>query len=244
MKLQSILVLASLLMVGSLSAAEEEDAAMVALKRMREQLRTVMVQQQKTETDRATLEAEKTELQGKFDKLDASFKKLAKDSNADKEAAEKSIAELNAKILGQERDIAKLQESLAAWKKGHQEVVDAAKKIDSQRQELAARVILLDRKVADHQRKNTELFNLGTEVLSKLEGFGFGTALAAREPFTRNMRVKLETYLQDYGDKLADNKIQPDDAPKKASKAAPAAPVAEKPASKEEAARVQEPVKK
>ena len=168
MKLQSILVLASLLMVGSLSAAEEEDAAMVALKRMREQLRTVMVQQQKTETDRATLEAEKTELQGKFDKLDASFKKLAKDSNADKEAAEKSIADLNAKILGQERDIAKLQESLAAWKKGHQEVVDAAKKIDSQRQELAARVILLDRKVADHQRKNTALTSIHSLLLSAL----------------------------------------------------------------------------
>ena len=230
MKLPTSLILVTLLTAGSLRAAEEEDVAMVALKRMREQLRTVMVQQQKTEADRATLEAEKIELQGKFDKLEASFKKLGKDSNADKEAAGKTIADLNAKILGQERDLAKLQESLAAWKKGHQEVVDAAKKIEAQRQELSARVILSDRKVADHQRKNTELYNLGSEVLSKLEGFGFGTALAAREPFTRNMRVKLETYLQDYGDKLADNKIQPDDAPKKASK--------------EDAARVQEPIKK
>ena len=231
MKLPTSLILVALLTAGSLPAAEEEDAAMVALKRMREQLRTVMVQQQKTEADRATLEAEKTELQGKFDKLEANFKKLGKDSNADKEAAEKTIAELNTKIQQQERDLAKLQESLAAWKKGHQEVVDAAKKIEAQRLELSARVILSDRKVADHQRKNMELYNLGSEVLSKLEGFGFGSALAAREPFTRNMRVKLETYLQDYGDKLADNKIQPDDVPKKA-------------ASKEDAARVQEPIKK
>ena len=232
MKIHTSLILITLLGAGSLRAVEEEDAAMVALKRMREQLRTVMIQQQKTEADRATIEAEKADLQGKFEKLEGSFKKLAKDSNADKEAAEKTIADLNAKILKQEGDLARLQESLAAWKKGHQEVLDAANKIEAQRAELSARVILLVRQVADHKRKNTELFNVGSEVLSKLEGFGFGTALAAREPFTRNMRVKLENFLQDYGDKIADNKIQPNDAPKGNGD------------SKEDAARVQEPIKK
>jgi hypothetical protein len=43
------------------------------------------------------------------------------------------------------------------------------------------------------------------------------------------MRVKLENYLQDFGDKLQDGKIQPDDAPK-----TPAA-------TKEQAAAVQKP---
>jgi hypothetical protein len=90
---------------------------------------------------------------------------------------------------------------------------------------------LQDRKVADYQRKNDELFKVGSEILSKYEGFGLGTAIAAREPFTRNMRVKLETLVQDYGDKLVDNKIKPDEAPKTPAKAA----------SKEDAAQVQKP---
>lgn len=192
-----------------LHAAEEADPAMAALKRMREQLRTVMLQQQKTEADRAALEAAKVELEGKNKDLETKVKSLVKESNTQKEQADKEITSLKTKVSEQERELARLQESLANWKKGHQEVTDTAKKIEAQRAELSARVILLDRKVADYQRKNDELFKIGNEVLSRYEGFGLGTAIAAREPFTGNMRVKLESLVQDYGDKLADNKITP-----------------------------------
>lgn len=219
------LILAALLAAASVHAAEEADPAMTALKRMREQLRTVMLQQQKTEADRAALEAAKVELEGKNKDLDTKLKALAKESNMQKEQADKEIAELKTRVSEQEREQARLAESLASWKKGHQDMTETARKIEAQRAELSARVILLDRKVADYQRKNDELFKIGNEVLGKYEGFGLGTAIAAREPFTRNMRVKLETLVQDYGDKLVDNKIKPD-AP---------------PPSKKEAAQVQKP---
>ena len=215
---------------ATLPAAEEVDPAMAVLKRMREQLRTVMIQQQKTEADRATLQAANVELEAKVKTQDASFKKLAKDSNEQKDADAKTITELKAKVLEQEREQARLAEALSKWKQGHQEVTVAAKKIEAERTELAAKVILLDRKVADQQRKNDELFKVGSEVLSKYEGFGLGTAIAAREPFTRNMRVKLETLVQDYGDKLVDSKIKPDEAPKAKS------------ATKDDPAKIQKPV--
>lgn len=219
-----------LLLIGAASAfaAEEADPAMAVMKRMRDQLRTVMILQQKTEAARATLEASNVELEAKVKTQDTSFKKLAKDSNEQKDADAKTIAELKAKIMAQELEQARLAESLAKWKQGHQELTATAKKIEAQRAELSARVILLDRKVADHQRKNDELFKIGNEVLSKYEGFGLGTAIAAREPFTRNMRVKLETLTQDYADKLVDSKIKPDETP-------------QKPVSKTESARVQTP---
>jgi chromosome segregation ATPase len=222
------------LLTGATHAAEEADPATAVLKRMRDQLRTVMVQQQKTEADRATLQAANAELDEKVKKLDSSFKKLAKDSNAEKDVADKSIAELKAKVMEQEREKAQLQEALANWKAGHEKLKQAAMKVDAQRAELAARVILQDRKVADYQRKNDELFKVGSEILSKYEGFGLGTAIAAREPFTRNMRVKLETLVQDYGDKLADNKIKPDGTPKTAAK----------PAGTADPAQVQTPAKR
>ena len=210
-------------------AAEEADPAMAALKRMRDQLRTVMLQQQKTEAERAALAAEKVTLEEKASTLDANLKKLAKDSNLQKEGDSKAIAELQDKAAKQAAEIARLQQSLSAWKKGHSEVVDAAKKIEAQRAEHAARAILAERKLTDANRKNLELYQVGQEILSKYEGFGLGTAITAREPFTRTMKVKLENYLQDFGDKLQDGKIQPEDASKPA-------------ATKEQAASVQKPV--
>lgn len=210
------------LMTGATHAAEEADPATAVLKRMRDQLRNVMIQQQKTEAERATLQAANVELTEKLKKEEAEFKKLAKESNAQKDADAKSIAELKAKVMEEEREKAQLQEALANWKAGHEKLKQAAMKVDAQRAELAARVIIQDRKVADYQRKNDELFKVGSEILSKYEGFGLGTAIAAREPFTRNMRVKLETLVQDYGDKLVDNKIKPDGTPKTKGTSEPA----------------------
>jgi chromosome segregation ATPase len=229
MKLTPVLLL--LVCAATLPAAEEADPAMAVMKRMRDQLRNVMIQQQKTEAERATLQAANVELDEKLKKLDSSFKKLGKEKNDEKDAADKTIAELKAKVMLEEREKAQLQEALANWKAGHQKLTETARKIEAERKELSARVILQDRKVADYQRKNDELFKVGSEILSKYEGFGLGTAIAAREPFTRNMRVKLETLVQDYGDKLVDNKIKPDEAPKTPAKAA----------SKEDAAQVQKP---
>jgi len=225
MKTINSLIIALFVAVVPAYAAEEADPAMAVLKRMREQLRTVMIQQQKTEAERATLQAANVDLEAQLKSLDAKFKALAKESNAQKDIDAKSIADLKAKIMAQEGEQTRLAASLASWKKGHQEITDAAKKIESQRAELAARVILQDRTIADQRRKNDELFKIGSEVLSKYEGFGLGTAIAAREPFTRNMRVKLETLIQDYGDKLVDSKINPE----------------AKTVSKEQAAKVEKP---
>ncbi len=232
-RIASLILLTSLL-TGTTHAAEEADPAMAVLKRMRDQLRNVMIQQQKTEADRATLQAANVELDEKLKTLEAKFKTLAKESNAQKDASDKTIAELKAKVMEQEREQARLQESLASWKAGHQKLKEAATKVEAQRAELAARVILQDRKVADYQRKNDELYKVGSEILSKYEGFGLGTAIAAREPFTRNMRVKLETLVQDYTDKLVDNKIKPDAAAKSAAKTTP----------KDDPAKVQAPAKR
>lgn len=230
--MKSIIILFLALGAVSTFAAEEVDPAMAVLKRMRDQLRNVMIQQQKTEAERATLQAANVDLEDKLKTLDIKFKALAKESNAEKDIANKTIADLKARVMEQEREQARLQEALANWKKGHQEVTATAKKIEAQRAELAARVILLDRTVAEQRRRNDELFKIGNEVLSKYEGFGLGTAIAAREPFTRNMRVKLETLVQDYSDKLVDNKINPDAAPASSAK----------PTTKADAAQVQKPV--
>ncbi len=68
---------------------------------------------------------------------------------------------------------------------------------------------MLERKIADQQRKNEEMFKVGNEVLTRFEKFSLGTAIVAREPFVGLTRIKLQNLMQEYADKIADQKIRP-----------------------------------
>ena len=94
-----------------------------------------------------------------------------------------------------------------------QKITDIANAKEAQRAQLADKVIALDRRVADQQTRNAAMYKVGTEVLSRYEKFGIGDALTSREPFVGLTRVKFENLIQDYADKLADERIKPEPAP-------------------------------
>lgn len=217
----AIFVLFTVLAAAALPAAEEADPAIAVLKRMREQLRTVMIQQQKTEAERATLAAEKIDLEAKNAELTKKLEALTKLNATERADAEKKITDLKEKNDEQTAEAVRLNESLAKWKAGYQKLEELAKGKEAERAKLADKNILLDRKVADYRRLNDELFKTGNEVLTRYENFGLGTALTAREPFTRLTRVKLENLMQEFRDKLDDGKIKPENT-KPETAAAPA----------------------
>jgi chromosome segregation ATPase len=226
-----------MLAAHSLHAAEAEDPAMAVLKRMREQLRTITIQKQKSDADLAAIQAEKVDLEAKNADLAKKLEALTKLNASERTVAEKTIADLREKNEEQTVEVARLNESLASCKATNQKMEEEVRAKDADRAKLADKIVLLDRRVADYRRKNEELYKAGTEVLTRYENFGLGTALTAREPFTRLTRVKMENLVQEYQDKLMDNKIKPED-----SKAAPAAGGARNvPVSKAEAAAVQKP---
>ena len=89
----------------------------------------------------------------------------------------------------------------------------------------------------DLETKNTNLFQIGSEILTRYEKFGLGEALAAKEPFVGTTRVKLENQVQGYEDKLLNQKSTPQTggqavhgqrppSPQPAAKPAPANPPA------------------
>jgi hypothetical protein len=51
---------------------------------------------------------------------------------------------------------------------------------------------------------------LGNEVLDRYAQFGLGTAISAREPFVGITKVKFQTLVQDYQNKLTDQTIRSD----------------------------------
>ena len=220
---------------GTLRAADQEEAM---LKKLRDTLRNTMLQLRTAQTDAAALQATKIENEAKIKDLEdqlkaeaAKYAKLLKTSEADKLASDKAIEGLNSKAAVRDQTIAQQTESLGKWKAGYEKVTSIAKTKESERAAAASKVIILERRVEDQQRKNESMFQIGSEILNRYEHFGLGTALASREPFVGLTRVKLQNMFQELGDKLNDAKIKPGDAAKSAdTKPAPAAEGAAKPA--------------
>ncbi len=198
----------TLILALSLSPANAADQSDPTV-RLREMLRTTILQLRQAQTDNAALQAAQAESAAKLKDLTDKLETITKQSAADKEASDKTIADLKAHVADQDTQIAQLKDALAKWQDGYKKAADIANAKESERAKLAMQVILLQRKVDDREAKNAELFRIGNEILSRYERFGLGTALAAREPFVGITRVKLENQVQDYQDKLLDQKISP-----------------------------------
>jgi hypothetical protein len=177
--------------------------------KLREGLKSTMLQLRTVQGEKAALEAEKAELEAKVAELTEKADKLEKQSSDDKAAADKRIAEQVERLVERGNAVTKLETDLAASQKACKEAAALAAKKEAERAKVNSEKIVLERKVADQQTKNAEMYKLGSEILTRYEKFGLGTAIVAREPFVGLTRVKLQNLIQDYGDKLADQKIKP-----------------------------------
>lgn len=194
-----------LMFAGTLQAADQPSPAEL---KMREQLRSTLLQLRTMQGERDTAIAAKAQLETEKKTLTEQFETLTKQSAAEKASADKTIAEVETKVAEKAEEIAQLKESLEKWKKAHGEVSEVAQKKEAERSALASQKVELDRLVADQKRKNLEMFKIGNEILDRYKKFGLGTALSAREPFIGTTRVKLQNLVQDYKDKLADQRLK------------------------------------
>jgi chromosome segregation ATPase len=202
------LVLALALPVALHAAGDDDPQAAINAK-LREGLRNMTLQLRDAQGQLATLTATHAQDEVTIKDLTAKLEKLTKASAADKAAADKTIADYEAKFAAQDARNAQQVVALSKWKKGYEELLAKAKEIDAKRAELATQKIELDRKVADLQRRNIALYDLGKEILHRYERYGLGDAILAREPFVGVSKVKFENYIQDNADKLADQKAKP-----------------------------------
>ena len=209
-------------------ALHAADAPSPAETKLRESVRALTLQLRTAESDKATMQAAQAEADHKVTDLTAQLEKYKAQLLAVKEAADKALAELNEKITAKDAEIANGKRDLASWKKGHAELKAAYEKVvaignakEAERAKLAARVIVLDRQVVEQRARNAALYQTGTEVLSRYEKFGLGTALTSREPFVGTTKVKFENLIQDYSDQLADQKIKVEEKPPAPAASAP-----------------------
>jgi chromosome segregation ATPase len=188
----------SIALVSLLVATANADDA-----RLKETLRTLTLRLRSAETERNTLISDKAQLEQEKKTLTAKVDSLNKQVAADK-------VQLDA-LEAKQKELDDTKDSLAKWKAAYEQIQTAAQKSEAERATLASESIILKRKVDDRERKNLELFKTANEVLTRYEKFGLGEALSAKEPFTGITRVKLENQVQDYQDKIADQRIKPDE---------------------------------
>lgn len=192
----------------SLASSEAADQSSAETK-LRESLRAATLQVRTLQGERDALQIAKTQLEQEKTDLEQKLAVAVKQLAADKEAADRSISELRTRTAQQEADNTALRESLDKWKGSQKEAVALAQKKESERATLAQRSIELQRRVTDQQTRNAKMHQIATEILSRYENFGLGTALSAREPFVGTMKVKLQNLVQDYQDAIDAQRIKP-----------------------------------
>jgi chromosome segregation ATPase len=191
------------------SATLRADQPSAAEVRLRDMLKSTMLQLQTAQNDLAAAQATAAEDDQKIKDLTAQNDALRQQAISDKQASDKTIADLTKKSDDQAREIAAYKDAVAKWKAGYALAATAAKTREAERVKLNSANIVLQRRVDDLETKNSNLFQLGNEILTKYEKFGLGEAIAAKEPFVGLTRTKLETQVQGYQDKLLDQKSMP-----------------------------------
>ena len=191
----------------SLRAAEKVNPAE---QKMRDAMRNAMIQLRDANAKLAVAQAAQTEDEEKIKELQGQLEALTKKSASEKKTANETIEDLKTKLLNSEMQVNHLTESLAKWKLGYAKLAEYAKATEGKRADLASKIIILDRRIAEQQVKNAEIYRLGNEVLDRYAQFGLGTAISAREPFVGITKVKFQTLVQDYQNKLTDQTIRSD----------------------------------
>jgi chromosome segregation ATPase len=206
--IRNLMLLGIFLMIAASAGASEKKGVNPAEQKMRETIRNTMVQLRDANAKLATVQAAQAEAEEKVKELQGQLEEMTKKSSAEKKAANETIDDLKTKLTASELQVNHLTESLGKWKLGYAKLADYAKATEGKRAELASKIILLDRRIADQQVKNAEMYRLGNEVLDRYAQFGLGTAISAREPFVGVTKVKFQNLVQDYQNKLSDQTIR------------------------------------
>lgn len=180
-----------------------------ALKGVTLQLRTAQSDTATANAEKAAAEARNAELSAQVEKMTKRIAELSREKTDAQEAAARMRTALEGRLAATQEELGQHQKSLDKWKAAHAEISQLARKKEAARQEFATKNASLERRVADLRRRNLALFNTGNEILTRYRKFSLGEAIAAREPFTGQTRVRLQNELQEYGDSLLDQTEKP-----------------------------------
>ena len=206
--LESVFVICLLAFVcaGQARAADSGDPGEA---RLRDTLRSTMLELRTAQTDLANLQASQAAEADEKKALIEQIALLKKHGEEDRAASEKTVADLKAKAAAQADQIRRITAVLEQWKAAAEKVNQTARNIEAERAKATTAAAGLENRAADLQSKNEELFRIANEILTRYEKFSIGEQFLAREPFIGQTRVQLENLVQDYDDKILAQRSPP-----------------------------------
>jgi chromosome segregation ATPase len=185
---------AIILLLGCTAARADSDAD-----RLRDALRTSTQQLRTLEDQRAAVQAKLA---------DAERDKAAMKAQLDQARADLKQAEKQRRDLVQEfnQRLAERDDTLSKWKSAYEEAATVARAKDAERAKFESEATSYKATTKSCLAKNAQLMKVGRELLLRYEALTIGDIAVAREPLLQARRVEIQNLLQDYQDKLLDQK--------------------------------------
>ena len=184
--------------------------------RLREALRSATIQQRALEDEVVRLRAQNAEHESTIQALQeeiaariapAVVERMEVEFNERLATKNEVIDRLSEHLEQFRSSIAQLTENLEKWKAAYQEVAEVARTKEAARVRLVGENATLSERVTVCEAKNVELFKVGSELLDRYANVDLADVMEIREPFLGFKRVELQNLVQDYQDRLLDQKL-------------------------------------
>lgn len=193
------LIIVGLLALASAISAHAEDSD---IDRLRQALRDATAQMRNLDDQRLALQNQLSASMQERDRLKSDVAAAKARIKAVEKAHREAVAEFNQRL--EERN-----QVLEKWKAAYEEAATVARTKDAERARAEAEANSFKASTKTCAERNIKLVQIGRELVDRLANVHFGDILAAQEPLTGIKRVQVQNLLQDYQDKILEQKAQP-----------------------------------
>jgi chromosome segregation ATPase len=198
-----------LLAAAALATARRAAADAASEAKLRDALRAATAQVHTLEDERAAWKSKEASLEKEVETLRGQLKAAAgAASAASGKRFDRELAEAKRQLAEHVEANRKLAESVVSCQGAARSSTEAGRACEDERARLAPQLAAANERLTAAEEKNRRLYRVGKDLIDWLANLGFGSALAAREPFLGLKRVALENAAQDYEDKLYEQRLQ------------------------------------
>lgn len=197
MRTPSFIVAVTFAVVASTCAQAQSETD-----RLREALRSATAQVRSLEDQRAVLQARQAAVEGERDRLKRQNETLRAQVKDAEQAYRQAVGDFNERLT--ERD-----ETLEKWKSAYSEAAVVARAKDAERAKFEQEAAALKASGKSCEAKNSQLQKVGAELLQRYESLTPLDSAVLSDPIFGLRRVEHQNSVQDYRDKLLDQKVKP-----------------------------------
>ncbi|WP_020175924.1 hypothetical protein [Methyloferula stellata] len=196
-----LLTLAVLVLLSGL-VAQPARAQQSETDRLRDALRAAIAQTR-------TLEDERVSLQAKQAESDRDRERLKKEVDATKNQLKTAEQQYKEAVETFNQRLKENADAFDKWKAAYEEAADLARSKEAERAKFEAEDKTFKASTKACAQRNIKLVAIGKDLLQKLESVELGDQIAAQEPVIGFKAVDVKNMLQDYQDKILEQRANP-----------------------------------